>query len=98
MIGALIVGFVAGVIGRVLMPGDPFAHMAGPRSWAVSWLVGLCGALLVFLIFRVGIGVGDTDVLDWGGIVGAILGGISVRVVARWVIRGSERPTARGSM
>ena len=24
MIGALLVGFVAGVLGRVLMPGDPF--------------------------------------------------------------------------
>ena len=95
MIGALLVGFVAGVIGRVLMPGDPFEHMAGPRSWGVSLLVGLGGALLGFLIFTVGLGIGDTDVFDWGGIVGAIIGVIIVLVVARWVIRGREGPTAR---
>ena len=97
MVGALLVGFVAGVIGRVLMPGDPFEHMAGPRSWGVSLLVGVGGALLGFLIFTVGLGIGDTDVFDWGGIVGAIIGVIIVLVVARWVIRGREGPTPRGS-
>ena len=48
--------------------------MAGPRSWGVSLLVGVGGALLGFLIFTVGLGIGDTDVFDWGGIVGAIIG------------------------
>jgi hypothetical protein len=43
-----------------------------------------------FLIFTVGLGIGDTDVFDWGGIVGAIIGVIIVLVVARWVIRGRE--------
>ena len=33
MIGAAIVGFLAGVIGRMLMPNDPFRHMSGPQSW-----------------------------------------------------------------
>ena len=69
------------------MPGDPFEHMAGPRSWGVSLLVGLGGALLGFLIFTVGLGIGDTDVFDWGGIVGAIIGVIIllpfVGIVAR---------------
>ena len=64
--------------------------MARPRSWGVSLLVGVGGALLGFLIFTVGLGIGDTDVFDWGGIVGAIIGVIIVLVVARWVIRGRE--------
>ena len=44
MIGALILGFVAGVIGRMLMPGDVFRHMSGPASWGTSLLIGLAGA------------------------------------------------------
>src|SRR3954464_5774559 len=98
MIGALLVGFVAGVIGRVLLPGDPFERMDAPRSWGVSLLVGLGGALLGFLIFTVGLGIGDTDVFDWGGIVGPVIGVFIVLVVARWVIRGREGPTAPSSM
>ena len=46
MIGALILGFIAGVIGRLLMPGDVFRHMGGPASWLVSLLLGLAGAAL----------------------------------------------------
>ena len=68
MIGAAIVGFLAGVIGRVLMPGDPFHGMSGPKSWGVSVLIGLAGAALGYLIFTVGLGIGDTDVFDFGGI------------------------------
>ena len=67
MIGAAIVGFVAGVIGRMLMPGDPFRHMSGPKSWGISLLIGLAGAALGYLIFTVGLGIGDTDVFDFGG-------------------------------
>src|SRR6185503_5053780 len=91
MIGALLVGFVAGVIGRVLMPGDPFEHMAGPRSWGVSLLVGVGGALLGFLIFTVGLGIGDTDVFDWGGIVGAIIGVIILLPFVGIVVRATGK-------
>ena len=51
MIGALILGFVAGVIGRMLMPGDVFRHMSGPASWATSLPLGLAGAAVGYLIF-----------------------------------------------
>jgi uncharacterized membrane protein YeaQ/YmgE (transglycosylase-associated protein family) len=74
MIGAAIVGFLAGAIGRMLWPGDPFRHMSGPKSWGVSLLIGLFGAALGYLIFTVGLGIGDTDVFDFGGIVGAVIG------------------------
>ena len=39
MIGALIIGFLAGAIGRWLMPKDAFRHMSGPKSWGVSLLL-----------------------------------------------------------
>jgi hypothetical protein len=41
MVGALLLGFICGVIARVLMPGDVFRTMSGPTSWAVSLGLGL---------------------------------------------------------
>jgi uncharacterized membrane protein YeaQ/YmgE (transglycosylase-associated protein family) len=88
MVGALILGFVAGVIARVLMPGDPFRKMSGPASWGLSILLGLAGALLGWVIFTLGFGWGDTDIFDWGGILGAIIGTLIVLALAGWYLRG----------
>lgn len=46
----------------------------GPKSWLFSLVLGLAGALLGYLIFTVWIGIGDSDVFDLGGILGAIFG------------------------
>jgi hypothetical protein len=46
MVGALLLGFVCGVIARVLMPGDVFRGMSGPTSWAMSLGLGLAGYFL----------------------------------------------------
>jgi uncharacterized membrane protein YeaQ/YmgE (transglycosylase-associated protein family) len=87
MIGALLLGFVAGVIARVLMPGDVFRNMSGPASWLVSVVIGLLGALVGYLIFTVGFGIGDDYIFDWGGIVGAIIGTLIVLPIAAWFLR-----------
>jgi len=87
MVGALLLGFVAGAVARALMPNDVFRGMSGPKSWLVSTIVGLIGALVGYFIFTVLLGIGDTDIFDWGGIVGAILGTLLVLPVAGWVLR-----------
>ena len=74
MIGAICLGLVAGIVGRMLTPGDVFRHLSGPRSWAVSLVLGLAGALLGYLIFTVGLGIGDDQIFDFGGVLGAIIG------------------------
>lgn len=88
MIGALILGFVAGAVARLLIPGDAFRKMSGPASWGVSILVGLAGAFLGWLIFTKGFGIGDDDIFDLGGIVGAIIGTMIllpiVTIALRW--------------
>jgi uncharacterized membrane protein YeaQ/YmgE (transglycosylase-associated protein family) len=98
MIGALLVGFVAGVVGRMLMPNDAFRDMSGPASWGVSILVGLAGALVGYLIFTLGLGIGDDDIFDWGGIVGAIIGVAIVLAVVGWFVnrRSAKRATTAG--
>jgi uncharacterized membrane protein YeaQ/YmgE (transglycosylase-associated protein family) len=73
MIGAILLGFVAGTVGRLLVP-DMWSGLSGPKSWLFSLVLGLCGAMLGYLIFTVWLGIGDSAVFDFGGIVGAIIG------------------------
>jgi uncharacterized membrane protein YeaQ/YmgE (transglycosylase-associated protein family) len=80
-------GFVAGVIARMLMPGDVFRKMGGPKSWGISILLGLAGALLGWVIFTLGFGIGDDDIFDWGGLFGAIIGTVIVLAFANWYFR-----------
>ena len=94
MLGAVLLGLVAGVVARMLVPGDMFRNMSGPASWLASIALGLAGAILGYLIFTVGLGIGDTDIFDFGGIISAIIGTVivlaMVGVLARR--RGSARP------
>ena len=87
MIGALLLGFVAGIVARVLMPGDVFRKMSGPASWGLSLVLGLAGALLGYVIFTLGLGIGDTDIFDWGGLLGAIIGTVIVLGLASYFLR-----------
>ncbi|HEY7045400.1 MAG TPA: GlsB/YeaQ/YmgE family stress response membrane protein [Nocardioidaceae bacterium] len=83
-IAAILLGFVAGAIGRALVPNDAFRDMAGWKSWATSTVLGLIGALLGYWIFTGLLGIGDTDKFDWGGIIGAIIGAVIVVAIASW--------------
>ena len=91
MVGALLLGFVAGVIARILMPGDAFRKMSGPVSWLISVGLGLAGALLGYVIFTLGLGIGDDDIFDWGGLLSAIIGTLIVLPVAGWLLRRNQR-------
>jgi uncharacterized membrane protein YeaQ/YmgE (transglycosylase-associated protein family) len=68
MIGALILGLLAGFIGKALMPGKD------PGGFFVTILLGLAGSVVGFLIFTELLGIGDNDAFDLGGLVGAIIG------------------------
>ena len=68
MIGAIILGLLAGFIGRALMPGRQ--HM----GILMTLLLGLAGSLVGFLIFTELLGIGDTEAFDLGGLPGAIIG------------------------
>ena len=102
MIGVLLVGLVTGIIVRILVPLDVWRHVRGPRSWLYSLLLGLAGAfvgsgalnssigagaIVGYLIFTVGLGIGDTEIFDWGSIFGAIIGGILVLIGVNWYTR-----------
>jgi len=88
MLGAILLGLFCGAVARMLVPGDAFRHLRGPVSWLVSLGLGLAGALLGYVIFTLGLGIGDSDIFDWGGVVGALIGTVIVVGVATVVLRG----------
>jgi uncharacterized membrane protein YeaQ/YmgE (transglycosylase-associated protein family) len=99
MIGALLLGLVAGFVGRALVPNDVFAGMHGPRSWAISIGLGLIGAMVGYVLFTVLLGIGDTDVFDWGGVLSAVIGVVIVLLLVGMIVRhdgrgGTQHPHA----
>ena len=68
MIGAIILGLVAGFIAKALLPGDD------PGGFIVTILLGLAGSLIGFFLFTELLGIGDNQAFDLGGLVGAIIG------------------------
>jgi uncharacterized membrane protein YeaQ/YmgE (transglycosylase-associated protein family) len=96
MVGALILGLVAGALARLVIPNDAFEHLEGWKSWLATIVLGLVGAFVGWFIFTVIFGIGDTDVFDLGGIIGAIIGSILVLLVVGWFLRRTgrlQRPT-----
>jgi uncharacterized membrane protein YeaQ/YmgE (transglycosylase-associated protein family) len=91
MIGALLLGLVAGGLARLAIPNDAFEHLEGWKSWVVTIVLGLVGAFVGWLIFTGLFGIGDTDVFDLGGVIGAISGSILVLIVVGFVLRRTRR-------
>ena len=89
MIGAIILGIVAGYLGRLLMPGrDKMGFIA-------TMLLGLGGAVVGFLVFTELLGIGDNEMFDLGGLIGAILGVMILLVLYRLALKNKEHPLAR---
>jgi uncharacterized membrane protein YeaQ/YmgE (transglycosylase-associated protein family) len=87
LIAAIIIGIIAGYIGRALLPGPD------PLSFVGTVVVGIVGALVGWVIFTYVLGIGDDDKFDLGGIIGAIIGTMLVLLVVR-MARDRGRTTA----
>ena len=94
VIGAILLGLFCGIVARILVPNDAFRHMSGPVSWLVSLGLGLLGALVGYLIFMVGLGIGDTDIFDWGGVLSALIGTVIVLLIFTFVMRRRARTSS----
>jgi uncharacterized membrane protein YeaQ/YmgE (transglycosylase-associated protein family) len=88
MIGAIILGIVAGYLGKLLMPGKD------PGGFIVTTLIGIAGALIGFFIFTELLGIGDTKIFDLGGLVGAVIGVMILLFVYRQVVASRTSRTA----
>ena len=86
MIGAIILGLLAGYIAKALVPGPD------PGGFFVTILIGLAGSLLGFFLFTELLGIGDTQAFDLGGLVGAIIGTVLLLLGYRSIVgRGEVR-------
>ena len=89
MVGAIILGVIAGYVGRLLMPGrDKMGFIA-------TTLLGVAGAVVGFLIFTELLGIGDNQMFDLGGLIGAVLGVLLLLVLYRAVLKNKDHPLAR---
>jgi uncharacterized membrane protein YeaQ/YmgE (transglycosylase-associated protein family) len=89
LIAAIIIGIIAGYLGRLFLPGkDPMGFMG-------TVAVGIAGALVGWLLFTYLLGIGDKDKFDLGGIIGAIIGTMIVLLIIRAVRGNSGRPAGR---
>ncbi|MBA3803329.1 MAG: GlsB/YeaQ/YmgE family stress response membrane protein [Acidimicrobiia bacterium] len=88
----LFVGFIAGALARLLVPGPDPMSLAG--TWLLGVLGSFAGGFLGYVLFD-----NDTDdgVIQVSGIIGSVLGAVILLLVYRAVSsrRGGERVGAR---
>lgn len=82
MIGAIILGLVAGYAAKALLPGDD------PGGFFATILIGLVGSLVGFFVFTELLGIGDNEMFDLGGLIGAIIGTMIVLLAYRKISGG----------
>ena len=88
IIAAIIIGIIAGYLGRLLLPGRD------PMGFVQTVIFGIIGSLLGWVLFTYILGIGDKDKFDLGGIIGAIIGTMLVLLVWR-AVAGRGRTGAR---
>ena len=72
VIGAIILGILAGYLGRAMMPGRQ------EYGFFITVILGIVGALLGCFVFTEVLGIGDSEAFDLGGLPGAVIGVIIV--------------------
>jgi uncharacterized membrane protein YeaQ/YmgE (transglycosylase-associated protein family) len=85
LIAAIVIGIIAGYLGRALLPGDD------SMGFVATVAVGIVGALVGWVDFTYLLGIGDKDKFDLGGVIGAIVGTMLVLLVLR-AVRGRGTP------
>lgn len=84
MIGAIILGIVAGFLARALMPGKD------PMGFFATILLGLAGSVVGFLLFTELLGIGDNEAFDLGGLIGAVIGAMILLGLYRAFVRDKD--------
>ena len=88
IIAAIVIGIIAGYLGRALLPGPD------PMGFVGTVIAGIAGALVGYFVFTGLLGIGDTDKFDLGGIIGSVIGTMIVLLIWRAVAgRGADRTT-----
>ena len=76
---AILVGFVAGLIAKIITPGDP-----KPRGFILTTLLGIVGAVVATYL---GQWIGLYDANDNAGFIGAIVGAVIILIIWRQIAK-----------
>lgn len=79
ILGAIIIGFIVGIIAKLVTPGDP-----KPRGFILTTVLGIVGALLATWL---GHAIGWYQSGEAAGFFGAIVGAIIVLLIWRQLAR-----------
>lgn len=79
VLGAIIIGFIAGVIAKLVTPGDP-----KPRGFILTTVVGIVGAVLATFL---GQAIGLYRSGETAGFIGAIIGAVIILIIWRQLVR-----------
>lgn len=93
VIGAAVIGLLAGFLARALLPGKQ------SMGFFMTILLGIAGSVVGYFIFAELLGIGDDDKFDLGGLPGAIIGAmILLFIYERFVASrgGGGAPAAGG--
>jgi len=77
IIGTIIIGLLAGIVAKLLMPGRD------PGGFIITTLLGIAGA---FVATWLGQAVGWYRVGDGAGFIGAVIGAIIILVIYRFAV------------
>lgn len=77
MIGAILLGLIAGYVARALTPGSQVSGCLPTIA------LGIVGSLVGYFLFTEVAGVGDAEMLDLGGLPGAVIGTAIVLLALR---------------
>ena len=91
IIAAIVIGIIAGYLGRLLLPGKD------PMGFVGTVIAGIIGALVGYFLFTSLLGIGDDDKFDLGGIIGSIVGTMIVLLIWRMIAGRSRGGTTTGS-
>jgi uncharacterized membrane protein YeaQ/YmgE (transglycosylase-associated protein family) len=88
ILGAIVLGIVAGFLARALLPGKQ------KMSLLMTMLLGIAGAFVGYLIFTELFGIGDDDKFDLGGLIGAVIGAMLVLYIYERTLGGKSSRAA----
>jgi len=92
IISMLVIGVIAGFLGRALLPGKQ------SMSFIMTMLLGIAGAVAGFFLFTelLGFGDEDSDKFDFSGLPGAVIGSMLLLFIYDRTIGGSDPAPVAG--